>query len=103
LTVRSWDAATYHRVSAPQQAMARDVLDRLELHGDETVLDAGCGSGRVTRMLLERLPHGNVIAVDAAAVCLGPYLARLDEADHAAFLDAVSAVSATRRGSTTFA
>ena len=66
MTVRDWDAETYHRVSAPQQAMAREVLDRLELRGDETVLDAGCGSGRVTRMLLERLPHGNVIAVDAS-------------------------------------
>ena len=34
------------------------VLDRLELDGDETVLDAGCGSGRVTELLLERLPAG---------------------------------------------
>jgi trans-aconitate 2-methyltransferase len=43
------------------------VLDRLELRGDETVLDAGCGSGRVTRLLVERLPRGKVIAVDASA------------------------------------
>jgi len=42
------------------------VLGRLELDGDETVLDAGCGSGRVTAMLLERLPRGRVIAVDVA-------------------------------------
>jgi len=46
--------------------MAGPVLDRLSLNGDETVLDAGCGSGRVTRLLLEKLPHGHVIAVDAA-------------------------------------
>ena len=63
---RTWDADVYHQVSAPQVAMAGAVLDRLELRGDETVLDAGCGSGRVTRMLLERLPHGRVIAVDAS-------------------------------------
>ncbi|HWC26539.1 MAG TPA: class I SAM-dependent methyltransferase, partial [Solirubrobacteraceae bacterium] len=62
--VRDWDAAAYHRVSGPQVAMAGAVLDRLELAGDETVLDAGCGSGRVTRLLLERLPCGRVIAVD---------------------------------------
>ena len=37
---------------------AREVLERLELRGDETVLDAGCGSGRVTRLLIERLPRG---------------------------------------------
>ncbi len=46
--------------------MAKPVLDRLPLTGDETVLDAGCGSGRVTRLLLERLPRGRVVAVDAA-------------------------------------
>jgi trans-aconitate 2-methyltransferase len=63
---RSWNADAYHRVSGPQVAMAAAVLDRLELQGDETVLDAGCGSGRVTRLLLERLPRGRVIAVDAS-------------------------------------
>ena len=64
---RDWDAATYHRVSGPQVEMAGAVLDRLELRGDETVLDAGCGSGRVTLMLLDRLPRGYVVAVDEAA------------------------------------
>jgi trans-aconitate 2-methyltransferase len=64
--VRDWDASTYDRISDPQVAMAGPVLDRLELSGDETVLDAGCGSGRVTRLLLDRLPDGHVVAVDAA-------------------------------------
>jgi trans-aconitate 2-methyltransferase len=63
---RDWDAATYHRVSGPQVEFAGAVLDRLDLRGDETVLDAGCGSGRVTLMLLERLPRGHVVAVDQA-------------------------------------
>jgi trans-aconitate 2-methyltransferase len=63
---RDWDATTYDRVSDVQQQWALEVLDRLPLNGDETVLDAGCGSGRVTAMLLERLPHGHVVAVDGA-------------------------------------
>ena len=63
---RDWNAATYERVSAPLEAMGRDVLDRLRLGGDETVLDAGCGTGRVTRALVERLPHGRVIGVDGS-------------------------------------
>ncbi len=63
---RDWDAATYHRVSGPQVEWAERVLERLPLRGDETVLDAGCGSGRVTQLLLDRLPDGRVVAVDAA-------------------------------------
>jgi trans-aconitate 2-methyltransferase len=61
-----WDAETYHRVSDPQQEWGAEVLARLELSGEETVLDAGCGSGRVTRMLCERLPKGRVIGVDGS-------------------------------------
>ena len=46
---RDWDATTYERIAAPLTAMGSDVLDRLVLAGDETVLDAGCGTGNVTR------------------------------------------------------
>jgi trans-aconitate 2-methyltransferase len=63
---RDWDARSYHRLSDPHVAWAGAILDRLELGGGETVLDAGCGSGRVTGLLLERLPHGRVVAVDSA-------------------------------------
>ncbi len=76
---RDWDAATYDRVSDPQVAMSRPVLDRLSLRGDETVLDAGCGSGRVTRLLLDRLPDGRVIAVDAAPSMVEQAAAALGE------------------------
>ena len=63
---RDWDAAVYDRVSQPQLEWGREVVERLPLQGDETVLDAGCGSGRVTELLLERLPSGRVIAVDGS-------------------------------------
>jgi trans-aconitate 2-methyltransferase len=65
-STRDWDGAAYDRISGPQEEWARGTVDRLELRGGETVLDAGCGSGRVTRMLLDRLPDGHVYAVDAA-------------------------------------
>lgn len=64
---REWDAETYHRVSDVQYQWGLEVLDRLELAGDEAVLDAGCGTGRVTAVLADRLPRGRVIAVDASA------------------------------------
>lgn len=63
---RDWDASVYDRVSDIQQEWSLAVIDRLDLRGDETVLDAGCGSGRVTRLLVERLPRGRVIGVDAS-------------------------------------
>src|SRR4051812_46282859 len=67
MTGREWDGKTYDRISGPMENMALPVLGRLELRGDETVIDAGCGSGRVTEQLLARLPEGRVIAVDASA------------------------------------
>jgi trans-aconitate 2-methyltransferase len=63
---REWDGATYDRIADPMSRWGATVLGRLELSGNETVLDAGCGSGRVTEMLLERLPAGRVIALDAS-------------------------------------
>jgi trans-aconitate 2-methyltransferase len=61
---RNWDGGSYDRISAPMEALGRGVLARLELRGDELALDVGCGSGRITEALLERLPDGRVIAVD---------------------------------------
>jgi trans-aconitate 2-methyltransferase len=65
--VRTWDGQSYDRISGPMEALGREVLGRLQLRGDETVLDAGCGSGRLTQVLVERLPRGRAIAVDASA------------------------------------
>jgi len=63
---RDWDARTYDRVADPMTRWGSTVLDRLPLAGDERVLDAGCGSGRVTELLAERLPHGSVVALDGS-------------------------------------
>jgi trans-aconitate 2-methyltransferase len=63
---RDWDAAAYHRVSTPQQSWADEQLARLSLAGDEVLLDAGCGSGKITALLADRVPRGRVYGVDAA-------------------------------------
>lgn len=63
---RDWDATTYDRVAAPMTRWGSDVLERLPLLGDETVLDAGCGTGQITERLAERLPRGRVVALDGS-------------------------------------
>ncbi|HWM12635.1 MAG TPA: methyltransferase domain-containing protein, partial [Solirubrobacteraceae bacterium] len=77
---RDWNAPSYERMSAPLEAMGRDVLDRLDLRGDERVLDAGCGTGRVTAALLERLPRGEVVAVDGSPAMVEAARERLGDA-----------------------
>jgi len=63
-----WDARTYDRSSEPQQAWASEVLSRLEgIAQDATVLDVGCGTGRVTEALFAIVPRGRVLAFDASA------------------------------------
>lgn len=63
-SAREWNAESYHRVSAPQTTWGRRVLARLSVRGDERVIDAGCGTGRLTGELMERLPQGRMIAID---------------------------------------
>jgi trans-aconitate 2-methyltransferase len=74
---QDWDGARYDRLADPQQRWGSAVLGWLELAGTETVLDAGCGSGRVTQELLERLPGGRVAALDASASMLEQARVRL--------------------------
>ncbi len=78
--VREWDGGTYDRISGPMQALGQAVLDRLPLAGDETVLDAGCGSGRVTEALIARVPRGKVIGVDASESMVAAARERLGSA-----------------------
>src|SRR5712691_4444367 len=82
-----WDASRYHRVAQPHVTWGASVLERLELSGDEVVLDAGCGSGRVTAQLLERLPRGHVIAADSSPAMLDEARSTLSAcADRVTFL-----------------
>ena len=74
-----WDAETYDAVSDPQFAWGMEVLGRLELNGDEAVLDAGCGSGRVTEELAKRLPTGRVLAVDGSEAMIAKARERLGD------------------------
>lgn len=74
-----WDAEVYDRIGTPMRGWAQQVIDDLRLHGDETVLDAGCGSGSVTLDLLARLPRGKIYAVDASAEMIASLRRQIEE------------------------
>ncbi|HEX3354371.1 MAG TPA: methyltransferase domain-containing protein [Terriglobales bacterium] len=63
---REWNSSEYHRLSQPQVSWGKKVLSRLQLRGDEFVLDAGAGTGRLTADLLQALPRGRVVALDVS-------------------------------------
>ncbi|HEX6687826.1 MAG TPA: methyltransferase domain-containing protein [Solirubrobacterales bacterium] len=76
---REWDAETYDAVSDPQFEWGTEVLGRLELQGDESAIDAGCGSGKVSEKLLDRLPGGTLLAVDGSEAMIAKAKERLGE------------------------
>jgi trans-aconitate 2-methyltransferase len=61
-----WNAADYAANSAAQHAWARELIARLDLRGDEHVLDVGCGDGKVTAELARALPKGSITGIDAS-------------------------------------
>jgi trans-aconitate 2-methyltransferase len=66
---RDWYAAEYEALSGPQTCWGANLLGLLErqpLRADDAVIDAGCGTGRVTELLLRYIPDGTMLAVDAS-------------------------------------
>jgi trans-aconitate 2-methyltransferase len=77
---RDWDAGAYDRLPIPMTRWGIAVVGRLDLAGDERVLDAGCGTGQVTERLLERLPTGTVVALDGSPSMIDRAHERLGDA-----------------------
>ena len=77
-----WDARDYVAHSSAQQEWARELIDKLGLCGDEDVLDIGCGDGRATALIAERLPRGSALGVDKSASMIALAAERLPAAAH---------------------
>lgn len=66
----AWNPGDYAAHSASQQAWARELMDRLQLRGDEHILDVGCGDGKVTAELARAVPRGRVTGIDASGAMI---------------------------------
>jgi len=64
---REWDATAYDAQPLPHEQWGLRLLERAALSPDERVLEAGCGTGRDTELILAQVPDGLVVAVDGSA------------------------------------
>jgi trans-aconitate methyltransferase len=65
-TNHSWDARAYDKVSTNVQLeWGQKLLEKKLWVGNEIVMDAGAGSGKLTKILADKVPNGKVYAVDA--------------------------------------
>ncbi len=76
-----WNASDYAKRSSLQETMAQEQLSLLELTGAEHVLDVGCGDGKITAKVADRLPKGTVLGVDPSSQMV-EYANKVHAADH---------------------
>jgi len=61
-----WDARDYRESSSAQMQWARELLGKLQLRGNERVLDIGCGDGKITAEIAKRLSTGSILGIDSS-------------------------------------
>ncbi|MBN1690269.1 MAG: methyltransferase domain-containing protein [Dehalococcoidia bacterium] len=69
--MHKWDAHDYQKSSEAQLKLGRELISKLALNGSESVLDIGCGDGKVTAEIAARLPHGSVTGIDSSQEMIG--------------------------------
>jgi trans-aconitate methyltransferase len=66
-----WQGKDYNQVASLQQAMAKEQLAHLTLKGSERILDVGCGDGKITASIADRVPSGKVVGIDPSHDMIG--------------------------------
>jgi trans-aconitate 2-methyltransferase len=65
-----WNAEDYARNSSAQLQWAQELIARLALRGGESVLDIGCGDGKISARLALAANPGNVLGIDLSAAMI---------------------------------
>ena len=66
----AWDGAAYDALPLPHEQWGIRTIAALNLQPNETLLDAGCGTGRDAQLALEQLSDGALICVDQSSTML---------------------------------
>ncbi|MDJ0781367.1 MAG: methyltransferase domain-containing protein [Desulfosarcinaceae bacterium] len=77
-----WNATDYAENSGAQLEWARELIAKLDLKGDEALLDIGCGDGKVSARLARVLPLGRVHGIDLSADMIQLARERFDGRSH---------------------
>ena len=65
-----WNPAQYLEFADARLRPALDLIARIQLDSPQTIVDLGCGTGNVSRLLSERWPQARIIGVDSSPAML---------------------------------
>ncbi|MGE0206367.1 MAG: trans-aconitate 2-methyltransferase [Candidatus Babeliales bacterium] len=62
-----WHAQRYNRDAQRQNGIAQKIVAEYEFAPDKKILDIGCGAGKISTLLAEKVPYGSVIGIDISS------------------------------------
>jgi trans-aconitate methyltransferase len=62
----NWNAEDYAKNSQCQLQLGEELIEKLSLTGSESLLDIGCGDGKISAKLSKILKKGEVVGIDAS-------------------------------------
>jgi trans-aconitate methyltransferase len=77
-----WNAEEYRTSSSNQKKWALELLSKLDLKGNERVLDIGCGDGEITAAIAQRVPRGFAVGIDSSKEMIDLATRRLPSEHH---------------------
>jgi len=64
MSKQNWNANDYSEQSSAQFKWANEMIKKMNIPRNATLLDIGCGNGKITALLSRKCPEGHVIGID---------------------------------------